>query len=37
MGVDESVPYLEDVRKYGLTVSINGKSNVGLGRPLASI
>ena len=37
MGMDGSVPYLGDVQKYGRYISINGKSNVGLGRPLASI
>jgi hypothetical protein len=36
IGADGSVPYLEDVRKHGRYISINGKSNVGLGRPLAS-
>ncbi len=37
IGADGSVPYFENVRKYGRYISINGKSNVGLGRPLASI
>ncbi len=34
---DGSVPYLEEARKRGRYISINGKSNVGLGRPLIAI
>jgi ferredoxin len=34
---DGSVPYLEPVRQQGRFLSINGKSNVGLGRPLANV
>ena len=37
VGEDGSVPYLNEIRKRGRFLSINGKSNVGLGRPLAAV
>jgi ferredoxin len=36
VGEDGSVPYVEAIRERGRFLSINGKSNVGLGRPLAA-
>ena len=32
-GPDGSVPYLDMVREAGFTLSLNGKTNIGLGRP----
>lgn len=37
VGKDGSEPTIETVRPMGIPVSINGKVNVGLGRPLADI
>ena len=37
VGANGSVPYLSVIRQMNRYVSINGKSNVGLGRPLASV
>jgi ferredoxin len=37
VGEDGSVPYVEEIQGGGRFLSINGKSNVGLGRPLATI
>jgi hypothetical protein len=37
VGEDSSVPYVQEIRERGRFLSINGKSNVGLGRPLAAI
>jgi len=37
IGEDGSVPYIEQMRDRGRFLSINGKSNVGLGRPLANV
>jgi ferredoxin len=37
IGEDDSVPYLKEIQERGRFLSINGKSNVGLGRPLAAI
>jgi hypothetical protein len=37
VGEDGSVPYVQGIRERGRFLSINGKSNVGLGRPLAAI
>jgi hypothetical protein len=34
---DGAIPYLDVLRKMNRYVSINGKSNIGLGRPLAPI
>jgi ferredoxin len=34
---DGSIPYVDVVQKMNRFISINGKSNVGLGRPLASV
>ncbi len=36
VGTDGSVPYLKAIQNMNRFLSINGKSNVGLGRPLAS-
>ena len=36
IGTDGSVPYLKVIQDMNRFLSINGKSNVGLGRPLAS-
>ena len=35
IGVDGSVPYVNVLRERNRYLSINGKSNVGIGRPLA--
>jgi hypothetical protein len=37
IGEDGSVPYLKEIQGRGRFLSINGKSNVGLGRPLAAV
>jgi hypothetical protein len=37
VGEDASVPYASEILKRGRFLSINGKSNVGLGRPLAKV
>jgi len=37
IGVDGSVPYVDEILKRNRYLSINGKSNVGLGRPLAEV
>jgi hypothetical protein len=37
VGEDGSIPYLREVNRQGRDISINGKSNIGLGRPLASV
>jgi hypothetical protein len=37
VGEDGSVPYVEEIQRRGRFLSIHGKSNVGLGRPLAAI
>jgi hypothetical protein len=37
VGEDSSIPYVQAIRERGRFLSINGKSNVGLGRPLATI
>jgi hypothetical protein len=37
VGEDGSVPYANEIRKRDRFLSINGKSNVGLGRPLAAV
>jgi hypothetical protein len=34
VGADGSIPIIEEVDKAGLVRSLNGKVNVGLGRPL---
>jgi ferredoxin len=36
-GLDGSIPYLRPMREMNRTLSINGKSNLGMGRPLASV
>jgi hypothetical protein len=37
VGADGSVPYVKAIQERGRFLSINGKSNVGLGRPLAAV
>ncbi len=37
VAADGSVPYLASLKQLGRYVSVNGKSNVGLGRPLAKV
>jgi len=37
VGIDGSVPYPQVIQKMNRFLSVNGKSNVGLGRPLAPI
>ncbi len=37
IGEDGSVPYVQQMRDRGRFLSMNGKSNVGLGRPLAAV
>ena len=37
IGEDGSVPYLKEIQRRGRFLSINGKSNLGLGRPLAAV
>ncbi|RPI09124.1 MAG: 4Fe-4S ferredoxin [Zetaproteobacteria bacterium] len=37
VGEDGSVPYAREIAARGRFLSINGKSNVGLGRPLATV
>ena len=37
VGEDGSVPYANEILKRSRFLSINGKSNVGLGRPLANV
>jgi hypothetical protein len=37
VGEDGSVPYMKAIQGRGRFLSINGKSNVGLGRPLAAV
>ena len=37
IGEDGSVPYVQEILGRGRFLSINGKSNVGLGKPLAAI
>ncbi len=37
VGADGSVPYLKTLREMNRFLSINGKSNVGLGRPSATL
>jgi hypothetical protein len=37
IGDDGSVPYAKEIADRGRFLSINGKSNVGLGRPLAAV
>jgi hypothetical protein len=37
VGEDGSAPYVQEIAARGRFLSINGKSNVGLGRPLAAV
>jgi hypothetical protein len=37
VGTDGTIPYLRAVREMNRYLSVNGKSNMGLGRPLAAI
>ena len=37
VGPDKSVPYVKVLRERNRFLSVNGKSNVGLGRPLAQL